>query len=105
MQWLSTLWTKVFIMYEDSNAAVCAALLRETSNHTLKGRCAMKPADWGMLIDHRGMYVYDCLFPDLLRFYLFIFPSLFNTLASAYISVSLIQLQEQVDKLFSHLYL
>lgn len=80
MQWLSTLWSKVFIMYEDSNAAVCAAPLRETSNHTLKGRCAMKPADWGMLIDHRD--VCDCLFPGLLRFYLFIFPWMLNTLAS-----------------------
>lgn len=65
----------------------------------------MKPADWGMLIDHRGMCVYGCLFPDLLRFFLFIFPSLFNILASGCISVSLIQLQEQADKLFSHLYL
>lgn len=57
MQWLATLWTKVFIMYEDCNAAMCAALLRETSNHTLKGRCAMKPADWGMVIDRRGVCV------------------------------------------------
>lgn len=47
---------------------VCAALLRETSNHILKDRCAMKPADFGMLIDHRD--VCDCLGPDSLHFFL-----------------------------------
>lgn len=41
---------------------VYTALLRKTSKHTLKDRCAMKPADLGMLIDHRD--VCDCLGPD-----------------------------------------
>lgn len=47
---------------------VCVCALRCSGRRaiTLKDRCAMKAAGWGMLIDHRD--VCDCLRPDLLRF-------------------------------------